>query len=420
MINNNNIYTMELQRTREEAHDNDLYRKDRPRWDSVDPEQSLINIREYFESLRGTNKAPCSYMLRPHIVPLVHKNQTYGFFADPDKKMIERCPIIPIEQHGIYYGGTDAELLEEMHDLRSPEYAVDSAMCFAELKLIVEKTPAEICINEFRKTRDVRAAFKKLQTTFLGPSFTQRRAGQLEEELRNTKYKGEFKHSNFQSYVAKHEKIYQQMENLKNDGYAGIDPGTRVQYFHGGIDEPSLKTAIQICESQDRYGVDFQAGASYLGTMVQRTPAAKQGNVAATATKVDGIKLKNRDGTDRRLPTAKYSSGVYERLSPKQKEWLWQDRKKAKANGEDIPTAKKRRSQPSNKSTARLESAVAAQKRQISSLTAQNEKMIASLIASGFEIPQSDPSSDKEEGKDRKMAANKKNSNLTKTNKRKK
>ena len=422
MINNNNIYTMELQRKREELHDNDLYRKDRPRWDSVDPEQSLINIRDYFESLRGTNKAPCSYMLRPHIVPLVHKNQTYGFFEDPDKKMIERCPIIPIEQHGIYHGGTDAELLEEMHDLRSPEYAVDSAMCYAELKLIVEKTPAEICINKFRKTRDVRAAFKKLQTTFLGPGFTQRRAGQLEEELRNLKYKGEYKTNNFQSYVARHEKIYQQMQNLKNDGYAGIDPGTRVRYFLGGIDEPALRTAVQICESQDRYSIDFQACASYLTTMVQRTPAAKQVNVAATATEVDGVSLKNRDGTDRRLPPAKYSAGVYKMLSPKQKEWLWQDRKKAKANGEDIPGPKKRPSQPpkANKANKRLESAVAAQKRQISSLAAKNEKMVAALIASGFEIPESDPSSDEDGDGDRKMAANKKNPNLTKTNKRKK
>ncbi len=67
-----------------------------------------------------------------------------------------------------------------------------------------------------------------------------------------------------------------------------------------------------------------------------------------------------------------------------------------------------------------LESAVAAQKWQISSLTAQNEKMVAALIASGFEIPQSDPSSNEKDGEDRKMAANKKNSNLTKTNKRKK
>ncbi len=92
-------------------------------------------------------------------------------------------------------------------------------------------------------------------------------------------------------------------------------------------------------------------------------------------------------------------------LSLKQKEWLWQDCKKAKANGEDIPMAKKRCSHPSNKSTARLESAVTAQKRQISSLTAKNEKMIASLIASGFEIPQSDPSSDEKEGNTAKKKA---------------
>ncbi len=46
--------------------------------------------------------------------------------------------------------------------------------------------------------------------------------------------------------------------------------------------------------------------------------------------------------------------------------------------------------------------------------------MNAAITASGIDIPDSDPSSDEEEAEDRKMAANKKNSNLTKTNKRKK
>ncbi len=51
---------------------------------------------------------------------------------------------------------------------------------------------------------------------------------------------------------------------------------------------------------------------------------------------------------------------------------------------------------------------------------ALNDKMIATMTASGIDIPESDHSSDKDGGKDRKMAANKKNLNLTKTNKRKK
>ncbi len=76
-----------------------------------------------------------------------------------------------------------------------------------------------------------------------------------------------------------------------------------------------------------------------------KDPRAKRVTVAATASEVDGVKLKNRDDTDRRLPLAKYSSRVYKMLTPKQKEWLWQDRKKAKANEEDIPTAKKERGQ---------------------------------------------------------------------------
>ncbi len=46
--------------------------------------------------------------------------------------------------------------------------------------------------------------------------------------------------------------------------------------------------------------------------------------------------------------------------------------------------------------------------------------MIATLIASGIEIPESNPSSEEDNNKDLKMAVNKKNPNLTKTNKRRK
>ncbi len=143
------------------------------------------------------------------------------------------------------------------------------------------------------------------------------------------------------------------MENLKAEGYAGIDFGTRVRYFLGGIEEPSLRTAVQICESQDHYSVDFQGCASYLTTMVQKTPAAKRVTVAATASEVEGVKLKNRDGTDRRLPAAKYSSTVYKMLSPKQKEWLWQDCMKAKVEGNNIVEAKNRWGQPPNNKLVR-------------------------------------------------------------------
>ncbi len=113
--------------------------------------------------------------------------------------------------------------------------------------------------------------------------------------------------------------------------------------------------------------------------MVQQTPAVKQVNVAATATDVDGVKLKNRNGTDQCLPPAM--------LFPKQEEWLWQDRKKAKANGDDIPAAKKRQGQPPPLSAKRIESTVATQKRQISSLT--NKKMIVISLyqALRFQVP---------------------------------
>ncbi len=75
-------------------------------------------------------------------------------------------------------------------------------------------------------------------------------------------------------YVAHHENSFQQMQNLKNDCYAGIYLVTCVRYFLGGIDKPLFKTAVQICKSQDQYSVSFQNCALYLTTMIQQTLAA--------------------------------------------------------------------------------------------------------------------------------------------------
>ncbi len=52
---------------------------------------------------------------------------------------------------------------------------------------------------------------------------------------------------------------------------------TRVpnKYFIWGRGKPSLKTAVQICKSQESYSTNFQACASYLTTIVKQTPAAK-------------------------------------------------------------------------------------------------------------------------------------------------
>ncbi len=76
--------------------------------------------------------------------------------------------------------------------------------------------------------------------------------------------------------------------------------------------------------------------------MVQKSQAAKQVHIAAASSEIEGIKLNNKDDTDWRLPPAKYLGSVHKMLSPEQKEWLWQDHKKAKANGDGILEAKKR------------------------------------------------------------------------------
>ncbi len=95
-INHENVYDLDLQNACEIQHNNDLYQKDRPKWDENNPEQSLTKICKYFETVHSTNKAHCSYMLCQHIIPLKHRNVAQGYY-DADKTMIKRCPLIPID-----------------------------------------------------------------------------------------------------------------------------------------------------------------------------------------------------------------------------------------------------------------------------------------------------------------------------------
>ncbi len=69
-INIKHVYNLDLQIVQEKEYSNKLLRKNCPKWDPADPEQSLINIREYFKSLCGSNGALCSYILQKDIVPL--------------------------------------------------------------------------------------------------------------------------------------------------------------------------------------------------------------------------------------------------------------------------------------------------------------------------------------------------------------
>ncbi len=120
------------------------------------------------------------------------------------------------------------------------------------------------------------------------------------------------------------------------------DPRMSIQR---NINEHSFMTTVHICKSQDSYSISFHACALYPMSMVQKTHAVKQVHIMAA-----GVKLKNRDGTDQCLPLAKYLGSAYKILSLKKKEWFWQDCKKAKANGEEIPMAKKRCGQPPSQS----------------------------------------------------------------------
>ncbi len=111
-------------------------------------------------------------------------------YLDPDTLVITRCPIIPAKEHHGYCEMIDTELLKDLDDLSSPEYILNSAMCYGELEVFVARTPSNTCINEFCNTCNVHVTFKKIPLTFLAPSLTQGHAQQLKDKLCSLENKG--------------------------------------------------------------------------------------------------------------------------------------------------------------------------------------------------------------------------------------
>lgn len=65
-----NVFDLDFQMACKKEHSNDLPCKNHPKWNTTDPKQSMLDIKEYFNSLRGRSGAPCSYIILKDIMPL--------------------------------------------------------------------------------------------------------------------------------------------------------------------------------------------------------------------------------------------------------------------------------------------------------------------------------------------------------------
>lgn len=73
-------------------------------------------------------------------------------------------------------------------------------------------------------------------------------------------------------------------------------------HLFASIDKPSLRTTVQICESQLSYSTDFEACSSHLASMVQKTPEVKGVDAPTTAADVDVVKLRTRTVLTKAIP----------------------------------------------------------------------------------------------------------------------
>lgn len=87
--------------------------------------------------------------------------------------IITQCPSSQWTNNRLIMGG-QLQTTQGTYRPSFPQICSRLGMCYA--------TTAETCINKCSKTQDFCAAFRKLQTMFLGPGFTQQWAVQLKEE----------------------------------------------------------------------------------------------------------------------------------------------------------------------------------------------------------------------------------------------
>ncbi len=144
LVNLNILEELQLQQEIKDTHNNKVTYDSRPVWGSKNCAMSADLIKQHFRQIRGMDSAPCTYLMREHIIPLPVLGTSCA--KSSDNQMIKCYPIIKLSDLLSNLPAPDVEPSLKFYTCKAAE---NNAHCFLELKCIVQGTKAEVYIDEF-------------------------------------------------------------------------------------------------------------------------------------------------------------------------------------------------------------------------------------------------------------------------------
>ena len=220
------------------------------------------NIVLHLKLVRGMKGTLLANLVWCH-VKVAHISPGYNAYLNLDEEMIARAPIVDTWSNL----NMNQESLDNVYlHYQCDAFKINNALAYQILSKVFTDTVAYVYVKQKKSTQDSQAVFFNVHMHFLDTGHVARQATNAENMLQTSHYDGERKGCDWDKYVALHKEQHVIMESLTNDGYIGMDNGTKVWHFFQSIKSIELEAAVNdVWAHPEKYGTHFDAIMSYLG-----------------------------------------------------------------------------------------------------------------------------------------------------------
>lgn len=147
-------------------------------------------------------------------------------------------------------------------------YKIDNTTVWNKLSSLLTDKPAFSHINQFKPTKNGRAAWLALQSFHEGQDFTERLRESALTKLQTTFYNGEKARFTMEKYITVHLEAHKKLQDAGYNNGLGLDEETKIHYFRSGIrEEAKLEYAISIARNNPAYST-FEKYTAYINAEV--------------------------------------------------------------------------------------------------------------------------------------------------------
>ena len=234
---------------------------------------------------------------------------------------------LPLEKDMILHK-TDAQTVHACMQ----ENKIDNRTIYYILDQICKDTDLHPYVKQHESKRDSRGVFYATHSRWLVLNHVNATASEAEVVLQMLTYNREKNAWNWEKYVAWHVKYHNNLGNLMEYGYQGLDTGLKVTYLLNGIRCDKLSTAVTAVRAHsDKYKKDLDSVVTFLTQYIDKrapTLSVKVASVMQTRP-AKWHKTNASYGTFKgKIELKKYTQEEYESMSTAQHQQLHNLQKK--------------------------------------------------------------------------------------------